>query len=395
MWIRREFRRVGEFILTQRCGQIASDIRTSLHLLVRLERDLPTYGQDQTLDKRLIRVMTYYLEPREDHEIVDEDDQTCMQWFTDDAASNDMRELFLRAKHRLSSIGSERQRLERIYLSLYKRELSQLTTAEVKRTRAELVKIRRRVIKVWLRQRSRRLTIDPKFLAASVPVLSFILICAGYFHASIVYNSFGIDPTQYFSLSDYLSTSLQQVEHAIWLPISLIATFIFSYVVEPAIPKRYVRVSLGRKLRKLSWTFLLSSGVLALFCFFWREWADLPIVTWIMGWCMFGIISCVQEFIPFRYIANEEVGKFLFVSTVLFSGMIVLTSYMRVNVIHNESSPQEFTIVHGGQSITEAEHSIIGSNSAYVFIWDRESSVEIIPLSKVVSIKKRERGVTQ
>ena len=62
----------------------------------------------------------------------------------------------------------------------------------------------------WNDSRGNEIDLRLKDLAMVIPLVSAALICAGYLHTSIVYKHFGIDPTRFFSVGDYLASRLEK-----------------------------------------------------------------------------------------------------------------------------------------------------------------------------------------
>ena len=371
-------------ILNRQFAELRAEIIVALNYMIRTHLSLPPHGDHSSLDKSIFSSTLTFLNANKDHVgVYYEDDSDVVDWLIGNDASNRAREIYLRIEYRLSTDIGARDNIDKTFRSLFDRDLVPLKASEIWAIRREVKELRRRAKKAWIESKSRQLYLSPRQIAGYLPLFSLLLICAGYFHTSILYRDFGIDSTQFFSIGDYLSTSLQQIEHAVWLIVGLAAGLTSFYIKEPAMSKDLSPSGIRTKRRRMATMFFISSVALGALCFRWEEWAVAPSVIWIMGLCMLVIIMVIQELIPFRYLKYEEHGRNLFTCLVLFSGIIVASSYMKINVIRNGGIEHRFEVVRGSERYTEKSFKIIGSNSSYVFIWNKKESVQVIPLANV------------
>jgi len=98
---------------------------------------------------------------------------------------------------------------------------------------------------------------------------------------------------------------------------------------------------------------------------------------------MLFVMLRLQSLIPLRFVKNEVQGRLVLIAVALFFGIIVASSYVRVNIIENGLSEEKFRLVSGNRTFTDEEYMIIGSNSSYAFVWSMDERVQIIPWNKI------------
>ena len=382
----RRFQFIERYISSlemRRCRTIREDIILVITYMIRSHCNLPPFGHDTDADEKVYRHTVCFLEPTRDDAETLGDDEALLIWLSGDDTSSRARDNYLRIQHRLLSLRDAQAAIECSYETLYGRTLSPLTSSHIRSIQTEVRTVRRRVYNLWMQSKYKKFEISIRDLTAYIPLVSFSLICAGYFHTSIVYEHFGLDPTQFFSIGDYLSTSLQQIEYAVWLPVSYLAGFGYGRLTRPAMPKLHSDRTVRQDRLFINLFSIVAVGSIVAIGLRWEYYASLPKITWYCGFCMLFLMLSLREFVPRRFLPRSANAQALLIGLLLFSGMIIANSYMKINVIKHGKVYEQFEIVRQSERYTEDNASVIGSNSSYMFVWVEGRKVDVIPLREI------------
>lgn len=382
-WISGRFHR----LINRYYNSLGNDVLLALVYLLRERFDLPSYGSDVSKDRHLYKSLNQFTRPDKVNTEPTEELRDFVSWLSSDPTSNLIRDIYLRIEHRLSTAEEEKKSINELYKSLYSRDLLPLKPWRVWTTRKRVRTLLRECKGAWLDKNYRKFEFGIRDIVAYIPLISFLLICSGYFHTSIVYENFGLNPTQFFSIGDYLAASLQQIEHAILPCISALAGIFFAYVREPAMP----RLRIASEIRKDNFYFHIivvsSAGTLGVLAFTWERWATSANAAMAVGFPMLFIIAQIVSLIPLHFLKNKVRGRIMLTALVLFCSLIVAGSHVKINMIEHGHIYDKFKIVAGDTIYTQKSSRIIGSNSSYLFIWNGEKKVWVIPWSKVENME--------
>ena len=370
-------------LLNRYCKGLSNDISLTLLYLLRTHFDLPSHGRDISVDRTIYAAVIAYLKPSHSQSQAGDGFEAYFTWLRTNDSCSTLRELFLRIQHRISLTADERTAIEEVYCSLYESNISFLSPAHIWKTRTTVKTMLREAKGEWLDKRYRKLHFNIRAVAAYVPVASFLLICSGYIHTSIVYKHFNIDPTYFFSIGDYLATSLQQIEHAVLPCISYAIGSVLAYVRQPTMPRIRDRSEIRKDELVLNTMFVLSLAMLVTMGLMWERLATSSTSAGLVGFFMLFAMLRLESLIPLRFLQNQVRGRLLLIAVAMFFGIIVASSYVKINVVTNGLSDEKFVLVAGEQTLTDEEYSIIGSNSSYVFIWSKDERVQIIPWNNI------------
>jgi len=270
-------------LLNRYYKSLSDDITLALLYLLRTHFDLPSHGRDPSADRSAYAALDAYLKASHSQSQADDEIESYSTWLHTSDSCNTLRDLFFRIQHRISLTADERTEIEEFYHTLYARDITPLTPARIWQTRAAVKTILREAKSEWLNKNYRKLNISISAVAAFIPVASFLLICSGYIHTSIVYRHFNIDPTHFFSIGDYLSTSLQQIEHAILPCISYAIGSILGYVQQPTTPRIRKISEIRKDELMLNIVFVLSLAMLVTMGLMWEQVATSSVSAGLVG----------------------------------------------------------------------------------------------------------------
>ena len=233
-----------------------------------------------------------------------------------------------------------------------------------------------------------------KDLAMVIPLISAALVCAGYLHTSIVYKHFGIDPTRFFSVGDYLASSLEQIRLVLFSLLGFIAGVAYGYR-RVSIKRKHEREIEEHKHQFLDyfWYALSACGLLTAFLA-WDKVATLPGKDILLVICLLIVIESPLARLVNRYFNNSQSVHLILLVLIIFFGSMFMGANTRIALIESEQTEQAYQIISQQNSYTHKNSRIIGANSKYMFIWDRKDKVEVIPLSQIDRAIFQENQIT-
>ena len=190
--------------------EIMALIRALVTTRLRVQFNLPLIGEDESCDNQLEKVANFFLQqPDSPFEGTGID---YLEWLQSDPESIEDRKIFRQGfkfwcEKRLPSTDSisflfDKEEIESLkYFSIFKYWYRYRRKIQAERRKLE-------------HQKTRRVEFRIELLAQFLPLLSLLALIAGYLHTKIFYSYFGIKPELYFSISDYLASSVEQIQHS-------------------------------------------------------------------------------------------------------------------------------------------------------------------------------------
>ena len=212
--------------LSKRAFMIEHLVKFLANIRLRSHFKLVHFGDDEHLDAQLIDSIDAFFGEHDANELTSESDARVAEyvgWLRRDLASNADRETHLRAKHWRTADMEAADSVLAQYRLLYGKELEPMQNSDVLGAHNELQKRRKIETKSFRKSKLNRIELDVKQITPFLPFVSISFIVAGYWYTSIIYQHFGIDPTQYFSVGDYVASSIEQIQHTLY---GLVAYFL-------------------------------------------------------------------------------------------------------------------------------------------------------------------------
>ena len=306
-------------------------------------------------------------------------------WLCDDAESMLLREFAFRIFHRYPKSKEDRDEIEQTFQAIFKRDLNPLIMADIWKMRGKTRRRYNYLRRHWDDSRGFKVSINWKYLASAIPIASALLVGAGYFHTSQVYEHFDIDPSSFFSVSDYLDSSLEQIYLVLWALIGATAGMINNYRRESLKTKiETEQETLHGKIVDFFW-YAMSVCALLVSYFAWDRVAMLPAIGFILVICFLIVIRKPLSRVIFRFFKNPQTIQFASIALIIFFGNMYMGAKTEIAKIESEQASQEFWITSESRSYSHHNSKIIGANSTYMFILDRKERVEIVPISQIES----------
>ena len=370
-----------------------SDIQVQIYAFrivstrVRVRFKYPFIGKDKALDEKLFEILKDFFEPtlesRTSVSDSDIDREEILKWVESDHESNEARKMHLRVSHWQALEADEEDKAHAIdsaYQSFYGERLKPVDSVDFRKIKSDFRKKFEDEDNVFRKSRIKLIELPLQRLTLLLPWVSLLLILTGYVHTYFVYGRFGIDVDQFFSLNDYLASTIEEITSVFFHMVCALITAIGFYRNERA----WELYKSGRG--RIAWLLY----VLSVFLLF-----DLVFMGNIRPGPLYGTVSVSAIVVtrrPVFYLVRRYFKKPTGISIVLmiligfFSG-IAFRAYSQISEIEQGRPGMEFEIETPTRKFTHENFTFIGGNSRYIFLRTEGRGVEIIPVESTARIK--------
>ena len=351
---------------------------------LRLHFDLPLVGEDEALDAKLgDAVLRFFDWSFEEGPSVDSNDQFA-QWLQQDLVANDDRETYYRVSYWLYSDTDRGGQIASAHRGRYGREIESIDESSIWKTYLDL-RARLRVDQRMLRKsKARLLEISLKDITPLVPWISILLIVGGYLHITVLYRHFGIDPGNFFLVSDYISSSIEELRHSVTGSIAYLLGVAFHHRNEPTITK----YEYEQRRRRERWGILFFWGTSVIFLAAVYNESWFPHITLVTVpnstiVAIYGAVFFPIGFVSSRYFKKSVTVFAVSMLFVLFFASLLVTTYKKIEDIENGEASRNFEIEVGSKQYTGDNARLIGSNARFVFLLSVDERIEVIPVTRI------------
>jgi len=357
--------------------------------------DLPLPGEDEKLDLSLaeLAVSNIFFEFDEHECVNDTDHERASEWFSENI--KDLRKTLYQCWAWLLDKANNEEKLNVArahYRREYDQELIPIQETDINKLIREAKKRLKRTNKEHRRGKANRIDLDLRQLTSALSPISAAFTVAGFFYCRLYYGHFGIPVEGVFTLSDYLSSSIQQIWSVVFASVPWFLGTARGYVVQP------MTSDAEKDLLKTSWLltdFLMTvAAVLLMFQLYLvlpvEFFKSLPLVA-IIGAYYF---LSVEQFNYFKSPRNAYIlGLFLLTFGVSIYGQAKAAIF---EVEMNGGIEFDLDSVSGKYTRGNGYH-FVGGNSHYFFVLDSGANqVQIIPKdrSTLLVVPYEEKGET-
>lgn len=383
----------------------SGDIRAHALLIVstriRIHFKLPFPGKNNAVERKLFKIVNSFFNnskqvPDSDSEI---DWEEILTWLENDQQAEEARKTYLRVSYWYESLMLETMKMGKMktdeknkasavsstYQSVYGERLEIPNSDDFANIRSEFRKKFKAEKNVFRESGAKLIDFSLEKLTLFLPWISLLFIFAGYIHTRCIYGYFGIEVDQFFSLNDYLSSSIEEITSALLNMTGIFLTIIYLYRNEWAW-ELYKRTA-------IRWYELLSMSFLG-FCFAYLYKENVPLES-LYGSIIAAVISCsvvtsssrVIFYVVSRYFKNStKISVILLVLIGFFSG-IAFSIYSEIKNIKDGRPDLEFEIKAGTGKFTQEDFTFIGGNSRYIFLLAEGGSIGIIPIESAERVR--------
>ena len=381
----------------------ASATRRDIHVIalsrLRMQFDTPEPGEDESVDEDLIKCVIDFF--RWDSGIKRESSESTVDqynsWLSQDKDCQFLQKTSYRLSHWFSTSETRRRDIRSAFETLCADEFVPLTAVDVRGLYTQIRNLAKSTHRLWKDTKAQKIDLRLRDLVMLIPWISSALICAGYIHNSIVYDHFDIDPTRFFSVGDYLATSLEQIYYALISLIGYIAGVICAYR-RRSVTRAYDKSTSSRRTAYREFVYsAVYFAPLVVTYFYWSAVSLVPAIEMFLTVCLLASSQAPLAYLSDRYFANSISVYILATVLLLFFGSMFIGAHVKIAEIKSTNAQQAFEIHTDNRQYTRQNAALIGANAQYVFIWHRLGDVVIIPLTQVnrilfSSLQTTERG---
>ena len=189
---------------------------------------LPLFGEDKELDEKLEKTVDMFFEKEwrgssQCSEVLPE----ILNWLKDDDVSKCHRQKYLRVSWRIAEKTGEKDEADLIastYRSIYKKDIESIERNDIRKARSEFQeRFRKELNDFWdSRAKPPLFSFSLKESAVYLPIVSVLIIIGAYFHLLVFYGHFNIEVSQFFSLDDYVASSIEEI----WYSLSFVGIYL-------------------------------------------------------------------------------------------------------------------------------------------------------------------------
>ena len=375
---------VRRALKTQLFIEIITDTR------LRIQFDLTFLGDDKPLDEQLSRVIDNYFDwsGEKKKPLASANERTYMDWLLNDSSSNSDREMHFYLSHWLSSYTGKHDRATQIssaYSAIYHKEIGIMSESDIWKSYDIFRKKCRSRFRLLRKSKAELIDFSSKELLAFFPLISTLFVVGGYFHISLVYRNFDVEPHHFFLMGDYLAGSIEKIWHA----LGSLGGFILGILHGIRNSATVTKSESQARRKKDRW---INIGLLAP-CAMYLLLVLLPNhpigISTFPGMTMISIIVILQtpiSFVSKRYFRNgTSVYSFFMILTIFFSSLYA-SALREINEIREGRPEMTFEIRSEEMKYTEQNSIFIGSNSRYVFLYDQKGKTKVFPLNRIEHI---------
>lgn len=269
---------------------------------------------------------------------------------------------------------------------MYDEDIEQLTRGDISAYHGHFQKKFRQARRQYLRRVVARIPLSLKDLAYTVPVFSLLVLLGGYFYTFRVFHHFGVQISDFFTVTDYLATSVHAVGYAA-IAAAITSTLAAWDLVRESTQTDYGPQASIEENRWLWWVVLAVS-----LCFLWSADQEIRATVFFVPPLVLAGTAILLLMVNRRF--RPSLGLLLTaLSTIMFSALLYVDSNRQVLDIERGAEDQSFRVeTHDGE-FTSNTHSIIGSSDKYMFLWQRDGEhVEVVPHAEIKSVSLSERN---
>ena len=241
-------------------------------------------------------------------------------------------------------------------------------------------------------QNAIRISLSSQHITGLLSIASALFLVSGYFYSRIFLGAFDIDVKHYYSLSDYIGTSIEGIQHAV---IAAVAAFVGGFIGvhdKSRTPDSQIERVNAQDARMYWFTVVLFgiSTIVGYFRDFIYFYQQLVFVIWLLS------VKPIDWMIS-RYFVEKSwlIWRFSIQFILIFSLYLFASAKSEIYRIEhgNIDNIKHYDLVFKDAVDFESDNTVLlASSSRYVFLRDGVSGeVFIVPTSQIESISVRQR----
>ena len=370
-------------------SHVRQSARLIVHCRVRMKYrrwgkdEILLFGQDREFERELKDIVNDFLEGKPEGSGVSpgSDLAKVPEFLRKDEESQKAREMYLRVSR---LVAEEKGEGDNARPMASEHELEPINRVGVGKARSDFLKRSRKEINDFWDSRpgTQLFSVSLKEFVQYLPFISVLIIIGGYFHASVLYGYFGIEVNQFFSLDDYVASSIEEIEHALYfvgIYLAYLVAMLSRYrnlstleqhgflksrhaglfIGDAGLVKR-IRSEYERR-ERWTWIWVMFAYILFSLLFAYSRDENLPL--YVLGGLVF---LCLAHILFLRYFENSFAAAGVLLSLVVFFASIYFDAERQIQRI--KKCPTIVYEMETGTGEGAEKHCLIGANGRYVFL---------------------------
>lgn len=349
---------------------------------LRVHFDLPLVGEDEEKDRRLYEATNKFFSWDSKMQDKSETNTDCEfhEWLQKDTQAKDDLEKYYLLSHYLTPKENEKAEIVRQYQLHFEKGLIPLDEKGVGKLYDVYKRQHRDEIRGFRTSKARRIYLDLKTFTPLLKWLSFCFVIGGYIYAKLLYGYFGIAPSQFFSISDYLVLSLDQIQPLAAAILGYIAGALHGY-------RNITTETRLEREQKLKSDRIPRGAMILLFgCILLAHpmgWLKVDVPPFILTVAVFVVTHDLVVFFSCKYFKNGLHASYSALFLIMFGASLYFNAEQKIKEIEAGRYEANFEIVVQSKSFTEKNAAYIGSNSRYLFLKTGQNKVEVLRLNQI------------
>lgn len=222
-------------------------------------------------------------------------------------------------------------------------------------------------------------------ISGAVALVTAVFVVAGFLQVHYFYRRMGVDVALYFSVSDYLAASVEQIRAGAFAAAYAIAVFALGLRAGSLRSRQQAKASANIR-RREGWIFgalsILLCGMTAYYVYIGRpDFSSIRLAGLIISYW-------VADYIADAFFRNRLVAMTAIVATLVFGVNVAVGAYERSErLLTGPDNPDVNQRVHFKDSSPAISGELFGANGSYYFIYARGSGVtHVVPRDRVAQI---------
>lgn len=253
-------------------------------------------------------------------------------------------------------------------IRLLKKEIRKLNSEKIEKEKLNIIK---------------PISVTSSHVMFVVSLFSTLFLLSGFIYNKILFSHFNVSVSDFFSISDYLASSVDVISAAAIATILGMASFFWGLSSALSDELQAAQLEIENKSDVYLLPFIIITSSLGLVLYSYRTG---ELLNFFLYPLIFLIFLYVLFRMPFwKYIENREAVSAALISILYFSIHLGFSIKDKVNDVRSENYSSPYSIEYANDYKENKNDKFIASNSNYVFLWDEiKNKVYVIPKTKIV-----------
>lgn len=232
-----------------------------------------------------------------------------------------------------------------------------------------------------------KISLSLKNAGTIIPVVSSVFLISGYLYNRFLLGEFGIEVSKYFTLSDYMASSIESIRYS--ASGALLAGISFFIGVHSASRRSLDQLEYERKKTRYLPAFLILTSVVS------AVFAYINNLELFYDACYMFIFFSAIQFAPWlshRYFKEPMVALFIIVFLCTFAGhMFVSVGKTIYNLKYKklEEIKKDDIIFKEQMPLQSSKVALFAANSNFLFLLDEDKNAFIVPKDQILYVIKK------